>query len=181
MILYRIRRAYGKRWQRYSRSDYSPLMHFKNVRSPRNIRMNRHWKDKLIVFFIEIVEMVKPKFLHHFWWDPPVTVGSFFYEHHSTWIRILFCIIWRTRYSRWQIVDIPTGRYLVTHQRTCWGTFKYCTNLDKSCILALHKWLHPLLCLFFIVDLCPAISDSQPIHLGIIVTHAMIIFNTSFE
>lgn len=36
----------------------SPFMHKEHMRSPRNIRMNRHRKDKLIILTIKIVKVI---------------------------------------------------------------------------------------------------------------------------
>lgn len=50
---------------RTRQSPNLPLMHKKNMRTTRHIRMNSHGKDKLIVLAIEVVKMILPEHQLH--------------------------------------------------------------------------------------------------------------------
>lgn len=37
---------------------FSPFMHQQDMRPTRNIRMNRHWENKFVIFAVIIIEMI---------------------------------------------------------------------------------------------------------------------------
>jgi hypothetical protein len=77
-----------------------PLMHQQDVRSPRNVRMNGHREDKLIIFPIEVIEVIlfcrnqqkatlstessthPPQIFHNLTVNPAMAVRNSFHKHH---------------------------------------------------------------------------------------------------
>lgn len=62
---------------------------------------------------------------------------------------------------RWQIIQIPVRRYL-----------------DQPGILTLDQRLHPLFRLLAVIDLGPRVIGSQVVSLTVVMTHAVIVFNS---
>lgn len=55
-----------------------------------NIRMDRHWKAEVIIFAVEVVEMISPQIFDVLRVDPAMRVRSFFDEHYL-WFRDQLC------------------------------------------------------------------------------------------
>jgi hypothetical protein len=122
-------------------------MHLQHMWSPRNIRMNRHRKAKLLVIFVKVIEVIHPQLFNDLRVHPAMAVWCLLDEHHGR-----------------QIVDVPG-----------------CRDLDEPGWLPLDQRLHPLFRLLAVIDLRPGIPDSEPVHLGIIMAHAVIILNAITE
>jgi hypothetical protein len=89
------------------------LMHQQDMRSPRNIRMNSHREDELVIFPIEVIEVIlfcrnqqkakpstesstcPPQIIHNLTVNPAMAVRNTFLKHH-----------------RRQIIQIPICRDL---------------------------------------------------------------------
>ena len=140
-----------------------PLMHQKHMRSSRNIGVNGHWEDKLVVLAIEIVEVVLdsvsmipgttegksyfPQVLHNLTVNPAMTIRNGLHEHH-----------WG------QVIQIPVGR-----------------DLNHARFLASDQRLHPCFSLSLIIDFRPLIPGPEIIRLAVLMRHRVVIFDAIGE
>lgn len=74
-----VRRYPAAAFQRLGRD--LPFMHEQSMRSSARIGMNRHRKDELIVFAVEVIEVVSPHVFNVSRVDEAVTVGNVLAEH----------------------------------------------------------------------------------------------------
>ena len=52
------------------------------MRMTANVRMDGYWIDEVVVFTVEVVELIDPEFFNIFRVDPAVAIGRFLDEHH---------------------------------------------------------------------------------------------------
>jgi len=58
-------------------------MHKQHVRSPADVGVYRHGKDKLVVLSVEVVKVIHPNLLNIAWIYPAVRVCTVLDKHHG--------------------------------------------------------------------------------------------------
>ena len=76
------------------------LQHENHVRMAADVRVDGHREAKVVVFPVEIIEMISPQVLNILWVHPAMGIGSFLDKHH-----------------RGQVVEIPV---LHDFRSQCW-------------------------------------------------------------
>lgn len=88
-------------------TEYSPLMHQYYMRFPADLGMNRHWKDKGVIFAVRKVELLEPESFHL------MGTHKTLLSQRSETVRIERAMAtYRTRTSRnwlqrWPVVKMP--------------------------------------------------------------------------
>lgn len=165
-----------------------PLMHEKHMWSTRDVGMACDGENANLIgvvghISVEVVKVIPPKVFDVSRIDPSMAVGSIFDEHH--W--------WQAVARSYQYYDRPSGVFaLVTLTTTLSAMaqmiilshsigFTYLVKIPvggdfhKASLPPFHKRLHPSFRLLFVVDLRPAVSGPQPVHVAVIVGHGVVI------
>jgi hypothetical protein len=125
--------------------------------------MNGHREDELVILPVEVVEMVllMVSSVH-----APENVTAYPPDVFDVPRVHKAMAVWHLlhEHHRWEIINVPVCRYL-----------------DQAGFLTLDQRLHPVLCLFLIINLRPGVASTKIVWLAIFVTHRVIVFNAIRE